>query len=272
MPSPFPGMDPYLERPDVFGTLHDNMITYIIESLQPRLPAPYFADTGRRVWVEMSHRMIEPDVNVRRVAENGGDDAGGALAVATATLVCAEPVVVTVPHDEHREPFVQIMAQTEEGERLVTLIEVLSPTNKTPGSKGRDLYVRKQQEILDSPIHLVEIDLLRGGEHTTAVPRAFALRKTGPFDYHVCVHRSEHFEDYLVYPIALPMRLPTVGIPLLAGDPDVPLDLQAVFDRCYEIGPYRRRIRYDREEPVPPLSPAQGEWAKSCLAPGERPA
>jgi hypothetical protein len=81
------------------------------------------------------------------------------LAVATAS---ATPVVVTVPHDERRESFVQIFSRRP-GEQLVATIEVLSLANKTPGEKGRDLCLRKQQELLDSQVHLIEIDLLRGG-------------------------------------------------------------------------------------------------------------
>ena len=188
MPSPFPGMDPYLEHPDIFPDLHDSFVTVLKEFLQSRLPESYYAGSGTRVWVETSERFIEPDV------------------------------------------------------------KVLSLTNKTPGAHGRDLYVRKQQEILRSQTHLIEIDLLRSGEHTTAVPLQRAVARTGPFDYHVCVHRFDNLEDYLVCPIRLEDRLPEIMVPLLPGDADVTIDLQAVFDRCYEIGPYRRQVRYDSDK------------------------
>ena len=269
MPSPFPGMDPYLEHPDIFPVLHDSMITCLMEFLQVRLPEPYYAGSGTRVWVETSERFIEPDVKVLRPTSKEGRRLRSGNGARSATLAVAEPprtrpVRVTVPHDEHREAFLNIFVRRDR-ERLVGTIEVLSLTNKTPGAHGRDLYVRKQQEILRSQTHLIEIDLLRSGEHTTAVPLQRAVARTGPFDYHVCVHRFDNLEDYLVYPIRLEDRLPEIMVPLLPGDADVTIDLQAVFDRCYEIGPYRRQVRYDSDTPVPALDAKQRRWARQLL-------
>lgn len=264
MPSPFPGMDPYLESPAIFPDLHDRLITNLSEALQAGLPAPYFAAIGDRVWVEVSEREIGPDVKVLRGHEDQrieGPPAGRA-AVATARRI--EPIVVTVPQDERREPFLEIYSRLE-GERLVTAIEVLSLTNKTPGAHGRDLYLRKQKEILSSQVHFVEIDLLRAGEHSTAVPLKWALPKTGRFDYHVCIHHFDNFEDYFVYPILLRQKLPRIEVPLLPGDAPVTLDLQAVFDRSYDTGPYRRRVRYSEAGIVPPLSATDSEWAAGLL-------
>jgi hypothetical protein len=142
---------------------------------------------------------------------------------------------------------------------------VLSLTNKTMRSQGRRLYVRKQREIPASQIHLVEIDLLRGGRHTTAVPLRRARAKAGAFDYHVGIHRFDHVEDYFVDPIRLQHGLPEIAIPLLPGDPDVAIDLQEVFQRSYDAGPYRRRIRYRQSEPVPPLDAEARQWATRML-------
>jgi hypothetical protein len=139
--------------------------------------------------------------------------------------------VVTVPHDERREPFVEVLTAGDRSERLVTAIELLSPSDKAPGERGRELYLRKQRELLDSPSHLVEIDLLRGGTHTTAVPLERLLAQVDRFDYHVSVHRSDRFEDFRVYPVRLDERLPEIAVPLLTGDAEIPLDLQAVFER-----------------------------------------
>lgn len=265
MPSPFPGMDPFLEHPAIFPGLHNRMVATLSEFLQARLPAPYFAEIGERVWVEVSHRDIEPDVNVlrgRSVSEHREEAPAGA---AVASAARSRPVVVTVPHDERRETLVEIRARIDEDERLVTAIELLSLSNKTPGERGRDLYLRKQRELLDSRTHLVEIDLLRGGEHTTAVPRGLVEARAGHFDYHVSVHRFDRFEDFLVYPIQLDERLPEIAIPLLPGDPDVTVDLQAAFDRSYDTGPYRRRVRYAESTPVPPLRAQRAEWAARLL-------
>ncbi len=266
MPSPFPGMDPFLEAPDYFPGLHGSMIAYLREYLQPRLPEPYYAEIADRVWVETSHRPLEPDLNVLRAEKPTGDTApnGGGVAVATATATRTQPVVVTVPLEERRETVVEIYARRDQ-ERLVTSIEVLSLTNKTPGQQGRDLYLRKQRELLSGRVHLVEIDLLRAGRHTTAVPLGAMLAKTGPLDYHVCIHHFDNAEDYFIYAIRLPDRLPEIAVPLLPGDPPVNVDLQAVFDRCYDTGPYRRRVRYAEVVPPPPLPSEQQEWVDKLL-------
>jgi hypothetical protein len=249
-------MDPYLEHPAVFPGLHNRFIAVLSEFLQAELPAPYYAEIGERVWVEVSQRFIEPDTSVIR-RETGREEAERSVATAETRN---RPVVVTVPHDERREPFVEILAPSNGSERLVTAIELLSPSNKAAGERGRELYLRKQREVLESPAHLVEIDLLRGGVHTTAVPLDRLLAQVGPFDYHISVHRSDRFEDFLVYPVRLDERLPEIAIPLLGADPDVPMDLQAVFERAYDTGPYRRRIRYAESAPVPPLRPDQDLW------------
>ncbi|MGL4550278.1 MAG: DUF4058 family protein, partial [Gemmataceae bacterium] len=150
-------------------------------------------------------------------------------------------------------------------EELVTTIEILSPTNKRPGEHGRDLYVRKQRQILDSRVHLVEIDLLRAGTHSTAVPEGWMRAKVPPCDYHVCIHHFDNLEDYFVYPVSLPGRLPVIAVPLLPGDAPVLVDLQAVLQRTYEMGTYRRRVRYTAPVPAPELSPERREWVKKLL-------
>jgi hypothetical protein len=264
-------MDPYLEHPAFFPGLHDSMITYLRESLQPKLPEPYYAEISDRVWVEMSSRHIGPDVKVLRTREARpaepafeGFAAEESQAGGVATAV-RRKVVIHVPHDEFREPFLQIFAKLE-GERLVTSIEVLSLANKSPGEQGRDLYLRKQKEILGSQVHLVEIDLLRGGEHATAVPYDLLREKAAPLDYHVCVHHFDNLEDYTVYPVCLAERLPEIDIPLLPGDGSIAVDLQRVFERCYETGPYRRRLDYQALDPDPPLSSEQAKWAAGLAA------
>jgi hypothetical protein len=267
MPSPFPGMDPYLEGPEIFPDFHDSMITYLREALQAHLPAPYFASLGRRVWIELSRRSIGPDVEVRRIERPAviRTEQGVTAAVAVSDPRIARPIAVKVAHDEFREPFIEIYTRGDDGKRLITSIEVLSPSNKTPGAQGRDLYLRKQNEILRSQVHLVEIDLLRGGEHIAAVPLEAAQEVCGDFDYHVSVHNFDDFETFFVYPIRLEDRLPLVVIPLLPGDSPVTVDLAAVFDRCYDAGPYHREIRYGEDAVIPALRPDQSIWASAIL-------
>jgi hypothetical protein len=262
MPSPFPGMDPFLEAQDLFPGLHGRLIAYMAESLQTILPEPYYAEIYERVVVEETGRRIEPDVSVYR------DDRfapSGAATVrhfaATATL----PVVVP-PGDEMTETYLEILAPSGESERTIAVIEILSPSNKRPGSTTRAQYLRKQREILQSTAHLIEIDLLRGGDHTTAVSLSSARGHAGDFSYHVCVSRSHDRGPFEVYGIHLRDRLPTLSIPLLPQDQDVALDFQAVFDRAYDAGPYRRRLRYDERTLDPPLSPNDATWVAERIA------
>src|SRR5438093_11526676 len=157
MPSPFPGMDPLLEHPGVFPDLHDSLIFCIRESMQARLPEPYFAMIRDRLWVEVSERQIEPDVHVRK-GKRGSVPAGGAGEDASVgVLTRSKPLTVPVRHDERREPYVEIYVRDASGERVVTIVEILSPSNKSPGDQGRDLYLAKQREVLRSRIHLVEV-------------------------------------------------------------------------------------------------------------------
>ena len=148
MPSPFPGMDPYLENPDIFPDFHDSVITYLREAIQASLPPPYFAALGRRVWIEVSRRTVGPDVQIQRAGSGMSSPRPEvSRASAIANMPIARPVTVKVTHDEFREPFVEILIRGDEGKRLVTSIEVLSLSNKTPGEQGRELYVRNRRSF-----------------------------------------------------------------------------------------------------------------------------
>jgi hypothetical protein len=264
MPSPFPGMDPFLEHPFFFPDLHASLIYCIRQSLQRLLPAPYYAVLNERLWVELSDRQIEPDVDV--LHEGPAQPLESSALSATATIDLAQPILIPITHDERRETFVEIVTRTDLNERIVTTIELLSLTNKTPGEHGRELYLRKQKEVIDAKINLVEIDLLRDGEHTTALPPRKLRRKAGPYDYHICVAGADDCTKRRAYPIRMVDRLPKIEIPLLLGDPGVKLDLQGAFDRAYEDGPFQRRVHYELDRIVPPLTAAQAAWAAQRLA------
>jgi hypothetical protein len=179
-----------------------------------------------------------------------------------ATMVSDPPWVVTYHPVEMREVFIEILPVADES-RVITVIEVLSPSNKAAGSAGRQLYLTKQQELFESQTHLIEIDLLRRGEHTVVVPRE-RLVSRGNWDYLVCLHRGRQGNRCEVWPIPLRQRLPRILVPLADGDPDVVLDLQAVFNRCYDEGAYTRRLDY-RNEPTPPLQAEDAVWADQVL-------
>jgi hypothetical protein len=261
MRSPFPGMDPYLERPGWFPGVHQALITYIREALNDLLPPGYVADIGERLYIVQPDRSTYPDVAVLEHPSRPGSAERGAGG--TAVLGAAEPPwILTYEPVEIREVFVEIVPVGDDS-RVVTAIEVLSPTNKTSGSEGRVLYLRKQQELLESQTSLVEIDLLRRGEHTVAPKRAELLNR-GAWDYLVSLHRGGERERFEVWPVMLRDRLPRIRVPLAGRDPDVILDLQTVFDRVYESGAYARRVDY-RREPAAPLEDEDAEWAGALL-------
>ena len=268
MPSPFPGMDPWLEDPEIFPDLHNIFIARLGDSISTDLPAPYYVSTGNRHWVETSYRLIEPDVHVLYPPSRSEKSTPKKRKATDVEQVAVEPVRVHVPvaieDDETSEWFLEIFAKPR-NQQLITAIELLSLSNKKPGQKGRDLYVKKQEEILKSRAHLVEIDLLRGGAHTTAVPRALAEEQAGAFDYHVSIRPFDEPEDFMVYAWRMETRLPKITIPLLPGDPAVVVDLQAILDQCYDVRHYERRVSYRTKKPKPPLTKKQQQWTEKIL-------
>lgn len=178
-----------------------------------------------------------------------------------AVMVSDPPWVVTYHPVEMREVFIEILPVADES-RVITVIEVLSPSNKAVGSPGRQLYLTKQQELFESQAHLIEIDLLRRGEHTVVAPREQLLGR-GNWDYLVCLHRGGQGNRCEVWPVTLRQPLPRIHVPLADGDPAVVLDLQAVFNRCYDQGAYARRLDY-RSEATPPLQGEESRGPRRC--------
>jgi len=164
---------------------------------------------------------------------------------------------IAVPEWEIRHRYLAI--RDVRNREVVTVIEVLSPWNKTLGH-GWDDYRDKQEEVLLSDANLVEIDLLRGGRHTIAAPAS----RMGPSDYRVCIHRTERPRGFDVLRLSLRDPLPNIGIPLRSGEPDVVLHLQAVLTHCYDHGAYDLVIDYT-EAPDPPLAPEDTSWAEALL-------
>lgn len=258
MPSPFPGMDPYLEHPALWPGVHQRFITYIGDALNAVLPAHYIADIGERLYIIQPERRIYPDVAILEHPSARPPRGQAGMAV----MVSDPPWVVTYHPVEMREVFIEILPVADES-RVITVIEVLSPSNKAVGSPGRQLYLTKQQELFESQAHLIEIDLLRRGEHTVVAPREQLLGR-GNWDYLVCLHRGGQGNRCEVWPVTLRQPLPRIHVPLADGDPAVVLDLQAVFNRCYDQGAYARRLDY-RSEATPPLQGEDVAWAAQVL-------
>jgi hypothetical protein len=166
--------------------------------------------------------------------------------------------------EEVAESFVEVRLVGREQERVVSVIEVLSPANKSLGADGRDSYLRKQRDVLRSEVHLLEIDLLRRGAHTAGVPEAALRGQRARWDYLLCLHRGGRGPSFELWPLGVRERLPRVRVPLAGDEPDLILDLQTAFDRVYDEGPYRRRVDY-RAEPDPPLASDDAAWANQLL-------
>jgi hypothetical protein len=251
----FPGMDPYLEDPLIWNGVHAALIVYIRDFLRPLLRPRYLAAIEQRVFVEGPDRDIHLDVWLRQSRTRLGE---AAVAVAEADTPC----VVEVPDLEIREAYINILDR-QSGQHVVTVIEVVSPTNKYAGP-GRDSYTAKQKEVRRSHTHLVEIDLLRLGPHVLAVPE-WVSRGRYVYDYLVCVNRAvTPREQFELYPCPLRQRLPRPRIPLAEGDKDVVLDLQEVLAQTYEAGTYSEMLKYDAPC-VPPLPPEDQLWANECI-------
>lgn len=254
MTMPFPGMDPYLEHPVLWEGVHARLIVVLANQLQPRLDPRYVASVEERVFIEGPQRRI-PDVWVQKLP-----DAAGGLAVAESAADTA--VVLEVDNLEIHETRIEIL-DAYNGMRLVTMIEVVSPTNKAAGP-GRDSYCDKQREALSRDCHFVEIDLLRRGRHVLSIPE-WRTAEIRPYDSLVCISRYPHRNRFELYPKQLRDRLPRIYIPLAEPDPDVVLDIQAALEQVYSDGRYIRRIRYD--EPCDPrLAPDDQAWANERWA------
>jgi hypothetical protein len=257
MPSPFPGMDPWLEEEEVFPDFHERLLVHISEVLNVRMPTGYIATIKNLVWTDdVQRRELDVSLLSRKPKPRWAD------VTTVATLPgLAELGVPDVPPDVEM-PYLEILSPT--GKRLVTAIEILSLSNKTTGN-GRQAYLDKQEEYRLGGVNIVEIDLLRGGLHTVATPRRrFELHFSFAFSYLVSVWLAGPRERYLGTAIALEQPLPTISIPLDQNVQPVAVELQPLLDRVYDAGRYSDLANY-RKTLSPPLTPDQHVWAQQIL-------
>lgn len=255
MPSPFPGMDPYLEQPQVWPEFHNNLAAEIQGYLNQRIRPRYIA---RQVPVATYDaiaitptRIVKPDVSVWRDRTQSRSAPSG-----TATLT-SPAVEATVPLEYEVELF-SVEVRTAGSRELVTAIEILSPVNKRPGHEAYRDYHRKRRALLRSDASLLEIDLLRTGERPAVSP---AL-PVAP--YYVVLSRASDRPSAPVWPIQIAAPLPVVPVPLLPPDPDAALDLQEVMTLAYERGGYDSEIDYS-VMPPPPWNPEEAGWITERL-------
>jgi hypothetical protein len=253
-------MDPYLEDPGRWPDVHHRLITIAGDLLTAQLRPKYYARIEERVYVsdenDPGRTVIVPEL---RIAEGHGRLRQSPSEIQYDSAVeIAEPLVVTtLIEDEIHEPRVEVIDRA--ARLVVAVIEVLSPTNKIAGSRGRQSYQQKRREVMTTPTHFVEIDLLRAGE-------LFVTRELYPkCDYLVHVSRVGKRPSGVIWPIKVTQRLPVIDIPLRGGDPDAKLDLQAVLTTAYDRAAYDLDVDY-RTDPVPPLEGETAEWARRLLA------
>jgi hypothetical protein len=256
MPNPFPGMDPYLEG-DLWTSVHTDLCAEIARQLAPKLRPKYVALSTRRVVLappdenEGSAGQRFPDVGI---LSSSPPSPSPGTAVASAPLILPASFPEPIPH-------VSVEIRDVAERRLVTCIEVLSPTNKR--GPGREEYAAKRFQILSGTAHLVEIDLLRVG---TRFPTAQPLPAV---PYFVFVSRAGRRFEVEVWPISLEQPLPVVTVPLLPDDAPVLLDLQQALAIVYDIIGYDELVDY-RQPPPGPLTPAETSWVEEQLRRGGR--
>lgn len=258
MPSPFPGMDPYLEEAGIWPGVHSRLIIYLADTLNVLIPPRYVANVEERVVLTeppAAHRY--PDIHI---AKQRGKKSRLGSRPGVAVLEADPSLEVEGEPSEIRETFIEIH-NAKKGDSLVAVLEILSPTNKRAGD-GREKYLDKQAETIGRAAHLIEIDLLRAGQHTAAVPRAWL--PDADWDYLVCLHRANWRNKFECWPTALPQRLPRFSVPLANGDVDVVVDLQALLTQCYNAGKFAQKVDYRGECP-PPLSKKNAKWIDELL-------
>ncbi len=256
MPSPFPGMNPYLEQAAIWQDFHTKFLPAISAQLVPQVVPKYIVMLEEHIYLhepssDEPRRLIgRADLSVSHASDV---PFAGGLAVAVAEEAPAE--VLMVDMDVEREPFRYLEIRDRRSRELVTVVELLSPINKRPGP-DRERYLARRRELIQSPAHLVEIDLLRGGD--LAAPEVHP-----DSDYSVLVSPYAERPRAGFWPIGLRDRLPNVPIPLRAPDAPARLDLRAALDRVYDESGYEHFL-YDRP-PEPPLTPDEAAWARPFL-------
>jgi hypothetical protein len=263
-------MNPYIEVSDLWEDFHDNLIAEIKRALTPVLPQGYVARTGKRCYVVLadtegkSKRSFVPDISLTRERVGSrpqkADPSQGATTAPPGEARSMRAFIET----DYEEKFIDIYELKPE-RRLVTSIEILSPSNKRRHSLGRKKYLRKRQGLLLGKANLVEFDLLRGGE------RLPMLDPWPDSPYTILVAREEEAPTCRVWPAYMDRPLPSIPIPLSRPDPDIELALQPLVDAIYDRGRYDQDIDYTR--PLsPPLRKAESDLLKQYLHAGESPA
>jgi len=245
-------MDPYIKS-WIWGSFHGNVIVAIGDEMNRRLPRRFIASTDLYFWRVDSLECLligEPDVFV-------SDKAPAPAPSGPATATVTAPIITMLPGIVRKQRYVKII--DPEQRRVVAVIEILSPTNKTSGEDGQ-AYRMKREEYIASGISLVEIDLLRSGHRPPLGDPAPPIS-----DYYVLVHRGWEKDRMGIWPVSVRDPLPEVPVPLDPDVSDVLLDLRACIDHVYDVGRYAEQLDYTKP-PRPPLHEPDATSARELLA------
>jgi len=253
MPSPFPGMDPYLEHPDLWPDVHHGLIEALRTALAPALRPRYRVLVEKRTYRMEPGELVfigRPDVaTVRKVREPAEPYAAPGQ---------GQPRTVQVPVPDVVEEGYLEVRDVVSGE-VVTALELLSPTNKRPG-EGHRLYETKRLTILGSLTHLVEIDLIRAYEPMPVYGDGHHSH------YRIMVSRSNRRPRADLYTFNIQDPIPTFKLPLRRGDEEPVVDVGQLLHELYDRAGYDLSVDY-RLDPVPPLEGEDAAWAAQLLAP-----
>ncbi len=249
MPSPFPGMNPYLEAPELWSEFHSRMIVAIADALDDLLSRDYRVAVEKRVYLSQDDKILLigiPDVAVVASQPETPQPSRSATAL-------AEPLTVELPAlAEVQERYLEI----REGATgtVITTLELLSPKNKRSG-EGRNAYLEKRQQTLGTATHWIEIDLLRGGE---PMPMLGATRS----DYRILVSRSDERPKAQLYALNVREPIPAFPIPLHPGETEPLLELQPLLHRVYDRARFELAIDYQKA-PSPKLPTEDLAWLQT---------
>jgi hypothetical protein len=252
MSSPFPGMNPYLEHPDVWHDFHYRFIVAAADALTAQVRPNYIVKIDAHIYLhelpdEPRQLVGRGDANILHVAASG---VASPSPVATMDAPLTGRIELAV--DEERIRYLEIIDREER--EVVAVLELLSPTNKFSGS-DREQYLGKRRRLLRSASHLVEIDFLRAG------PR-MPVEEPPQCDYLILVSRAENRPAVQLWPLMLRQPLPTIPVPL-RDQQEAQLDLQAVLHRVYDSAGYADYIYKRNSEPA--LRPDDAEWAATFI-------
>ncbi|MBI5304860.1 MAG: DUF4058 family protein [Chloroflexi bacterium] len=254
MKSPFPGMDPYLEKPSLWHDVHHALTVAIRDTLAPQLAPRYYVALEERTYIAAT----DPDTFVGRpdAAVLGEPREPGEPTLASAPVAVLErAITVDVPiPDEIHHGYLEIRETATH--RVITAIEILSPANKLAG-KGREEYEEKRLEIFGARTNRVEIDLLRAG-------KPMPMGHLPASHYRILVRRGWERGKAQLFPFNITDPISSIHIPLQKGETEPTLALGELLARVYASARYDLRIDY-RRDPEPLLDPAVAAWCRDLV-------